>query len=161
MTRRQRANNEICLRLISVAAQWALLAFILVGVLALTARAQSTAEVTGATSSGDPIVTINGKKHIAFTAEQASDINDKLDRLAQLEKALPVCQKLNTDYETRLGTAIKDANGWHSLYDGEHQLRLDTQAFVKRPSRFTSWMDKPLAKLLITFVPPIITAVRQ
>jgi hypothetical protein len=123
--------------------------------------AQSTAEVTGVTSSGDPIATYRDRKYIMLKAEQVAELNRKLDRLDQLEAALPICEKLNTDYQARVTTAVQQGEGWKRLFDSEHELRIATQQFVKRPSRFTSWMDKPLAKLLITFVPPIITAVRQ
>lgn len=160
MTRKQRVNNGIALRLVSISLQWALLAFILMAALS-SARAQSTVEMVGATSSGDPIVSINGTRHIAFTVEQVKQINDKLDRLDQLEKAIVISQRLSADYEARLGTAIKQGDGWKALFDTEHQLRLDMQQFQKRPSRIAGFFDRWYIKLLIATAPTIIGLVRR
>lgn len=136
-------------------------AFLFTLLLATPLYAQSVIELTGTTSAGDPIAVYQDKKYIMFDLAQVTAINDKLDRLAQLEVTLPICQRLNRDYEARLATAIKQSDGWKSLFDTEHALRLDMAQFQNRPSRFTSWMDKPLAKLLITFGPPVITAIKR
>lgn len=134
--------------------------FVVIILLALPLYAQSTAEVTGTTSAGDPIATYRGQKYIMLKADQVRQINDKLDRLTQLEAALPVCQQLNIDYAKRVDTAKQEANGWQTLYTGEHQLRLDMQQFQKRPSRVSSFLDRWYIKLPITFAPTIVSAMK-
>jgi len=134
--------------------------FLLLLLFSVPICAQSTAEVIGVTSSGDPIATYREQRYIMLKSEQVAELNRKLDRLDQMEAALPVCQQLNIDYAKRLDTAMKETSGWHSLYDGEHKLRTDMQVFIKRPSRINSFLDKWYVRLPVTFVPPIIIAVR-
>lgn len=133
---------------------------LLILLLAASLYAQSTVELTGTTAAGDPIVTINSKRYIAFDKDQVAAINEKLDRLAQLEAAMPVCQKLNDDFEARVNTAIATAASWEKLYNGEHQLRLDQQAFIHKPSRVSSFLDKWYIKLPVTLAPTIVGAIK-
>lgn len=124
---------------------------------AINSNAQTLA-VKEKLPDGEYLITVDGVEQRTLTQEHAQSIKDRLGRLAILEEALPACQQINTDYRARLATAVAQGQGWQTLFESEHKLRTDMAVFVKRPSRFTSWLEKPIPKLIFTIAPVVVPA---
>lgn len=135
------------------------LMFLLVAGCAISCEAQ-TVTVKEHLDNGELIILVDGIEQRTLTSAHADDIKARLVQLDKLTKALPVCQQLNIDYTKRVDTAKQEANGWQTLYTGEHQLRLDMQQFQRRPSRVSNFLDRWYIKLPITFAPTIVSAMK-
>ncbi len=105
--------------------------------------------------NGDVVASRNGVEGLWMPVAKARKLNDSLDELDRLRVAMPLAQKDIEQLHAALDTAQKQrdsadttsrlsqqvATNWKSMYDEEHQLRLDAEKFVYRPGKVTKFFN--------------------
>ena len=119
-------------------------------------------EINERLPNGDLIVTVEGKRYVALTGDHAHEMNVKLDRLTQLETALPICQQINLDLRTALDasksqvvTANLQTQSWHDLFDVEHALRLKADSLIKHPGKVSSFFNSVPGQVITKVLLPV------
>lgn len=123
--------------------------------------------------NGTVIFTFEGKDYLGIPPEKAANLNTKLDRLDQLERALPVAQAEIAQLKQSLALAQKSAElsdvmaklerekglKFEAMYTSEHEMRLKAESFLKRGA-VARFLDAPAVDLLFKLTPVIIAAVK-
>jgi hypothetical protein len=146
--------------------------------LSLAAMILCTISVAGFSQSvkeklpnGTVIFTLEGKDYLGLPSDKAAELNAKLDRLDQLERALPVAQAEINQLKQSLVLAMKGAElsdtranlereraaKFEVMYNSENAMRLKAEGFLKRGA-VARFLENPATDLLFKLTPVVIAA---